>query len=524
MTNRRFPTLTLLEASQDYEAMFKDILARDPSGSIRPEAVASEIQDAISWAKKVLKKQDRVVWYLRYVKAVMLAATNGGSDKDRMDAATNFIRRYDESATASTCQMVMADSMRHKFEHWFSLDYVKIQDYVFGKKSVRSVEAELRELEREYVERAKAKITHDDPSLQGTEKLIDCGGGWWWVNLHRAACEVEGKAMGHCGNSPRRDYDDTILSLRKFKEKKDGTSYWEPHLTFTMDEGGELLEMKGRGNKKPAPQYHPMIAKLLLYKTNGDWLINALVGGSWLPENDFSMDDFSPDLKKKVLSQRPDLGDLFEYVDYGGDPNSTQLTEKLRLYCKQRPLISYSTPQWFDWMGSGHSLVFNCRLGHGAVREAVTGVFGHGMHWAALQSDPIATSFSLFHREKDLARYRENVTDDEIAQFQEKWAEYVVDKARAIMEEALGDAKAFCKIEWPYKQAPRAVPIKITDPVAFVQALKGRLQPPMKNFIHVVNYLSGAFKMGEMTSLDYEVDAAFSRLVNKRGDTDPPSR
>jgi hypothetical protein len=527
MSSRRFPTFTLLEASQDYEAMFREITTNERCD----DRTRREISEGIAWARKVLKKQDRVVWWLRYLKAIMLA-TIQDSDQARRTVARDYIRTWDDKTTVENAQTIISGTGKDLFEHWFSLDYVKIQNYVMAKKPYEQVRTELKEIEKEYVERANAKIKHDDPSLQGTEVIVDCGGGWYWVNLHRPACPVEGKAMGHCGNSPRSDSDDTVLSLRKYKEKKDGTSYWEPHLTFTIDEGGELMEMKGRGNKKPAPQYHEMIVKLLLYTHGGEhlpggegtYLVNDLVGGSWLPENDFSIEDLSPELKKKLLTARPDLGNIFEFVEYGGNLKSSDMALKLRQYSRRHPFINHRPPDWFDWMGNNKRLVFNCPLGHGPVRPAITGNFNtNELNWSALSSDPIMASFGLFHREKDIERYRANASEEMITDFQTKWRAYVVKTARGLLEAELGDASAFCTIVWPLEPNPRKVEIVIDDPVAFITALRDRLKPPMVHFIKVANYFANMVKFGKLIDLGYQVDAAFSRLVNGRGESDPPA-
>ena len=54
----------LLTAAPNYEGMFKTLLALDPRAK-------GQIESYIGWAKGFLKKQDRIVWFLRWVRAYL---------------------------------------------------------------------------------------------------------------------------------------------------------------------------------------------------------------------------------------------------------------------------------------------------------------------------------------------------------------------------------------------------------------------------------------------------------------------
>ena len=62
----------LLEA-QNYDDMFKGLIkiATDLPGN-KEKFVEENVRDNIKWAKQILKKNDRIVWYLRYVKLTLI--------------------------------------------------------------------------------------------------------------------------------------------------------------------------------------------------------------------------------------------------------------------------------------------------------------------------------------------------------------------------------------------------------------------------------------------------------------------
>lgn len=77
----------LLEA-QDYKSMFNDLLTIYPDDR-EQVSTNQKIKKEIKWAKSVLRKNNRIVWYLRWVKISwlddMLNAQNDISDvKDKI--------------------------------------------------------------------------------------------------------------------------------------------------------------------------------------------------------------------------------------------------------------------------------------------------------------------------------------------------------------------------------------------------------------------------------------------------------
>jgi hypothetical protein len=127
--------------------------------------------------------------------------------------------------------------------------------------------------------------------------------GWKWINLERSSCRVEGGAMGHCGNAGGHKNDE-IFSLR------DENDY--VYLTFIVRKyvsGGALGESKGRGNSKPTAKYHPAIVELLKSK-----YIATIVGGGYLPENNFHFKDLDKDTREELEELKPQIDNPYDFL------------------------------------------------------------------------------------------------------------------------------------------------------------------------------------------------------------------
>jgi len=156
---------------------------------------------------------------------------------------------------------------------------------------------QLKTAEKQYNDRIKNNTNVLVPSKK-TKKILDVGNGRAWYSLGRGSCGIEGKAMGHCGNVPSEQENHDILSLRT-SHNIGGIEHHEPHLTFINDKNSNFIgEMKGRGNEKPAKHHHQAIAKLLEqgYVPHG---------GGYLQENNFHIDDLSPELQQRVFNKNP---------------------------------------------------------------------------------------------------------------------------------------------------------------------------------------------------------------------------
>jgi hypothetical protein len=199
-------------------------------------------------------------------------------------------------------------SISTSIQHWLSLPIPKLQTYlknVSPNEQWYVVARTVDEMENEWKQSAGQWIDVTDDMKKGNIKEFINFGNMGWFTLMRPYCEQEGKAMGHCGNKGAFAHTDTVLSLREMKKQKDGILLAKPYLTFILQSGEFLGEMKGRGNQKPQEKYHPYILSLLTHKENGKYLIKDIEGGGYLPEKNFDIEDFSYENLVKLTNERP---------------------------------------------------------------------------------------------------------------------------------------------------------------------------------------------------------------------------
>lgn len=204
---------------------------------------------------------------------------------------------------------VIMNIQRYWFRHYAGLAYHKIQNYRFDShKTMEQTWADLYELEEEYKQQEGKLLTMED----GDEIIKNFSDGFVWMALSRGSCSQEASAMGHCGNSGARQ-GDQIISLRKLIKSRDGVNYYAPVLTFILNQG-KLGEMKGRANDKPAKRYHPYIMELLKMD-----IITGIVGGGYMPSNNFALSDLTPEQQDEILTLKPQLGSLLDRYNRLGD-------------------------------------------------------------------------------------------------------------------------------------------------------------------------------------------------------------
>ena len=208
------------------EAYIDRILAKLPARASHQQGRVEKLYQS---ALKVFKKQHLVAWFL----------------EEELKAGNGMLTS-------------LAEADLGIFEHLYSLPMEPLKSYDPRGKSVDQALKELSAFEKEWQKKQKRR-TPESQIKKGDEVLIDFHDGFKWMLLPRAYCPEEGEAMGHCGNSPRKDTGDRILSLREFHG--DGT--FTRHLTFTLTDEGLLLERKGFENHKPSPKYHGYVLSLL---------------------------------------------------------------------------------------------------------------------------------------------------------------------------------------------------------------------------------------------------------------------
>ena len=289
-------------AAPNYEDMFKALLSINPG-------LDYVINDNIKWAKRILKKQDRIVWFLSWYRFSL----------SRQWAPQNLTEKYakDLGITSGFNTWGINVQQKRMLEHYFGIQATEIQNMVISKsqnpvellEKLGSIESELAaKYHGVIIPRSEDKI------------VLQFADGWAWWLLPRAYCSDEAKAMGHCGNSPEEgNVNQEILSLRQ--QKKVGKEIvWEPHCTFIYNKNGYLGEMKGKGNAKPVERYHPYIVELLKLP-----MIKGIVGGGYKAENNFRLNDLDPSLYKELIAVRP------EFTNASGDYNIRHIIEVLKL-------------------------------------------------------------------------------------------------------------------------------------------------------------------------------------------------
>lgn len=142
---------------------------------------------------------------------------------------------------------------------------------------------------------------------EGDEKLLFDLGDFKWFDLQKNVCNIEGEAMGHCGNSHTSGEHETVLSLRKVVTVGEKV-YHRPSLTFILDKAnGFLIETRGRANTKPKKSYHPYIIELFRDKR-----IKGIELRYEDAKNNFVIGDLNSQQLEKLYSIRPDLKEKFE--------------------------------------------------------------------------------------------------------------------------------------------------------------------------------------------------------------------
>lgn len=312
-----FSDLEPLNEAQGYESMFGAILNLVPEEF--HDTVIKLINGHISFAKNVLKRNDRIVWYLRHAKVFVLnrflnilRSISGGYNPD---VTTASAQREDKMRDAKAALEAMHDRLegmgfgsnraidptrdaQQYLTHYMGMNIPKIDNHVFGKESMNELLDLFAKYEDEAVTNKKQQVGIVDPN---DREIINFGNKGWWL-LDRETCRAEADAMGHCGNEGGIP-GHRILSFRTQIDKET----WKPHLTFIIGEDGLLGEMKGRANEKPAKRYHPFIVELLKHD-----MVKGIVGGGYLPESNFSMDDLEPAQREELIELKPSLGPLLD--------------------------------------------------------------------------------------------------------------------------------------------------------------------------------------------------------------------
>jgi hypothetical protein len=334
--------VTLTEAKADPKEMMEPLLnAMERYGKLLPSDLGytKQFYNIFNILNSTLQtietsefaSLDAKVWCVRILRAAACADWLNLNNDTEVPAPElkslcgKYLNQYNKTVPDSHLDFYAAVRViKNLIGHVVTLKYSKIANFVYGNKNIYQVFNEMTALEQEYIERSKGFV-ETEPGDKIVMKFPD---GFVWMMLNRAYCDKEGAAMGHCGNAGAKTGQ--ILSLRE-PATFEGKKGWKPSLTFILHPDGSLGEMKGRGNQKPAEKYHPYIVALL--KSD---MIMKVVGGGYLPKNNFAIQHLDPETQKALLDERPE----FEpgVVAVGKDEKiAIQITPDLAWWSVQNP-------------------------------------------------------------------------------------------------------------------------------------------------------------------------------------------
>lgn len=303
---RRLAGLTPLEeaapSARRLLPMFSGILQLLPRSQ---ETITREID----WARETLQREDRIIWYLRYLQIAILEKATEDDPKFE-EAVEKKVRQLAQKSGQSpgtvkaSLSMFIDGSVKQMLVHALSMPIAGIKQYVFGWQPAQEVYDDFQQLEKDWKDDQNRTVPVDDSH----DVVIDFGDGYAWYNLDTAYCPDEARAMGHCGNSPRSGSDDRIISLRR-KQQVGDEVVLTPVLTFILDSNGLLGEMKGRGNDKPAERYHKYIVPLLRHDS-----IEGIKGGGYMAQNNFAVNDLDEETRDELIAENPALEGPMELI------------------------------------------------------------------------------------------------------------------------------------------------------------------------------------------------------------------
>ncbi|MND12126.1 hypothetical protein D3C87_378970 [compost metagenome] len=306
-----------------YQAMFKSELFKN-----LPVNTQKEIAENIDWARSVLKKDDKIVWFLRIYKYNMMHAhqdfddnsnsrlsipdtENGRMARLPMSSSdVKWMKRFEiehSDLKDELCDQEWRpgrdiETLKEDLEHFMNLNLNVINDTTLSNQSIASVCEIFTDIEVEWRERGGDRSVHE----YGVE-VLKTNDGYSWFDLQKSGCPVEGQSMRHCGNGYGHQ-GQNVYSLRSRDPDRDG--YWIPHVTLIMNdhEKGITGEIKGYGNNKPDEKYWPSLVEFI--KTDR---VTKMVSGGYKPENNFSISDLSEDEQKSLISEKPTLLSAYQH-------------------------------------------------------------------------------------------------------------------------------------------------------------------------------------------------------------------
>lgn len=254
-----------------------------------------EVRKEIKWAKAVLKKEDKIIWYLRlYRQAWLLNIDHPNAKAFVQKQARKF--SYLAISVRLPNQANIFDILKERLQHFMDLDAHHINNMSWNNIKHEELIAMLHLLEREWIAKAKRKVD------EYGEVFLTVG-EYTWFNLLKSGCSTEGRAMGHCGNGSGKK-GQTVYSLRS----KTNDGKWTPHVTLVLNEcddhhtPGYTSEIKGFGNQKPRPEYHEALVAFMLSDR-----VTGMEHMGYLAQNNFALTDLPENQFRQLYTQKPSI-------------------------------------------------------------------------------------------------------------------------------------------------------------------------------------------------------------------------
>lgn len=345
---------TYMEAFPDLSEEDKARLPKDAADHIGP-FIEEEIKPKVRAIESIWKREDRVVWGIKYLKLGYLyfifetfhldptnyQAENKTLSAEQTKAAVmkfNFAKKmakqtedFDKYFTQFEAgNYIAVNNAINNISRYFSLHIDSVDAFVFQSNlNLTDLIAKLNELVEEHQKQWQGWIEIDEDAGETIFKDYPSD-KMAWVNLNRSACGLEGDSMGHCGNNPRSSEDDIMYSLSTIKKRHDGVTFRKPHVTAVIEDDGYWSEIKGRGNDKPHPKYGKFLVDIMIMDG-----VAGMKAPNWEPEGNWNWEDFDEDQQAYIIQQNPDFevtGDKSPARAFiqGGDYDESELLQELR--------------------------------------------------------------------------------------------------------------------------------------------------------------------------------------------------
>jgi len=265
------------------------------------EASRSSIFAEVDWARRVLKKEDKVTWYCRFLKYFSYKnAINKNQDLTAKELL--FVKNFEKNKVLEgDVSSIFGWELKTDLEHFFSYNLTKINEMEFKNDSWNSIREKLISIEKEWLDKnSKRSVKEYGKKVLAIDKNLA------WFDLEKSGCQIEAASMGHCGNGYGKKWQ-RVYSLRSKDEYQE--KHWIPHVTLIMNDErkGNTGEIKGYANEPPSEKYHDAIIEFL--KSD---LVTSMDGGGYKPENNFMLSCLSEEKQRSLYEKKSSLFSSYE--------------------------------------------------------------------------------------------------------------------------------------------------------------------------------------------------------------------